>query len=230
MHMPERHVVERVVHRHVDVVDAAELYLVVGALGRHPARRDQLMRDGHVSPHGVYLTCSQRRAHGRRIVVADVRLGKMPAHVARLQKRDEPEIDRAMRVCELDALYGAVVHRRETHALVFQQALRIRDALGRIVVARHRQHANARFGHLGQEGVEQRDRFRARRGLVVDVARHQQRIHPVLARDGHDAVQDEPLVVDHRYAIHPLADVQVGHVQQLQGKPPIQARHPPPPL
>ena len=49
MHMPKRHIVERVVHRHIHVVHAAQFDLIVGAIGRRAARGHQLVRQHNVA-------------------------------------------------------------------------------------------------------------------------------------------------------------------------------------
>ena len=128
--MPERHVVERVVHRHVHVIHAAQLDLVVGAIGRRAVRRHQLVRQHNVAFPLVDVACTQHRTQRGRIVVADFLIGEEPAHVAGLQKRQQPELHRPVLILKLNPLDFARIHRRQANALLLQQPLRIGDALG----------------------------------------------------------------------------------------------------
>ena len=219
--MPERHVVERVVHRHVHVIHAAQLDLVVGAIGRRAVRRHQLVRQHNVAFPLVDIARTQHRTQCGRIVIADSIVGEEPAHVAGLQKRQQPELHRPMLVLKLHPLDFALIHRRQANALLLQQSLRVRDALGRIMVTGDGQHAQTRCHRIGQKRIEHGNRLGARRCLVVDVAGNQQHADLVLLRNIQYLPQNMALIVQHRHAVNALPDMQIGNMQHLHHATPF---------
>ena len=130
MYMPKRHVVERVVYRHVHVIHAAQFDLIVGAIGRRAVRGHQLMRQHNVAFSLVNSARTQHRTQSCRVVVADFLIGEEPTHIAGLQKRQQPELHRPVLILKFHPLNFARVDRRQAHALLFQQPLRVGDALG----------------------------------------------------------------------------------------------------
>ena len=112
-----------------------------------------------------------------------------------------------MFVLKLHPLDCARVHRGQAHALLFQQPLRVGDALGGIVVAGNGQHAQTRRHRVGQKRVEHGDRFGARRCLIVHIAGNQKHADPVLLRNIQYLPQNIALIVQHRHAVNALPDM-----------------------
>ena len=217
--MPQRHVIKRVVHRHIHVIDTAKLDFIIRAIRRNTVCRYQLMRQHDIAHIRINLTRAQHRTQGSRVIVPYFHIGKIPTHIAWLQKRQQPKCHVAPFVFQNNALDLTRIHRRETHALAFQQTLRICDTLRRIMVAGNSKHAKARRHRIGQKRVEHRNSFSAWRRLVVNITSNQKRLNLPLFGNTQDLPQNMPLIIQQRDAIQPLANMQVGHMQQPHGNP-----------
>ncbi len=171
------------------------------------------MRQDNVAPAGIDIAGGQRRTQGLAVAVPNFLVGEEAAHITGLQKRQQPEGSVAVLVLQHHALDPTRVHRRKRNPLMSQKLLRVGDALGRVVVARHGQHAHPRVNNAREEIIEQRHGLSRRRSLVIDVAGDEQRRNLLLDGNAQYLAQNMPLIFQHGNAVDALAHVQIGHVQ-----------------
>ena len=87
----------------------------------------------------------------------------------------------------------------------------------RIVVAADEKDLQLPLGQPAEEVIQQLHRFGRGDGAVVDVAADQNGVGALLIDDQEDLGEDVSLVLQHGEFIDPLAEVQVGEMEQLHG-------------
>ena len=218
----ERHVVKRREHAAVHIVRPAD-----GQLLRAAARAagHELVRHEHVACSRIDVHVRDGGGYGVGVAL-DLRVREPAAHVRGLQKRQQPQVHRPDFVAQHDGRDRAAVDRRDVDAAAAHDPPAEGEPLRRVVVAADEQHWHAARAQLGQKSVEQLDGLGRRHGLVVYVACDQHAVRPLVVQDRENLTQDICLILQHRKAVDPLAEVQVGEVKKFHIGPLLPAAGP----
>ena len=98
---------------------------------------------------------------------------------------------------------------READALVFEDALRVCDAFGGVMISGDRQDLDALACDGGKEPIEQGHRFSGRRAFVIDVSGNDESRDFMLFCDADYLLERETLVFEHVEAVDYLAKMQI---------------------
>ena len=218
----ERHVVKRCEHAAVHIVRPADGQFLRAAA--RPAGHE-LVRHEHVARSRIDVHVRDGFGHGVGVAL-DLRVREPAAHVRGLQKRQQPYGYGAEFVAQHDGRDRAAVDRRDVDAAAVHDPPAEGEPLRRVVVAADEQHWHAARAQLGQKSVEQLDGLGRRHGLVVHVARNQHAVRPLIVQNGEDLPQNICLIFQHRKAVDPLAEMQVGEVKKFHIGPLLPAAGP----
>lgn len=215
------HVVKGVEDRHVHVVRAAHRELLRVA-GEGP--RDELVGHQHVALGRVHLHSADGRGEGVR-VGGDLLVGEHAAHVGGLQKGEQVDADRAELVGQGEGDRFAAVDRGDVDAAALHQPSAEGHALRGVVVSADEEDLEPPFRQTHQKIVQKRHRLRGGDGFVIHVPRDQDPVRLFPVDPVQDAVQNVLLVLQHGEITDPLAQMQVGEMDQFHSRTPPVCTH-----
>ena len=207
------HIVEGVENGHVHVVRPAHGDLLRVAPG---GAGDELVGDQHVPEGGVHPHGSDGRGQGIGVGVRRP-VGKAPADVGWLHEGQEINAHRAVFVRQGDGDHPAVIDGGDVDAPLCHEPSAEGQALRGIVVAADEEDLEVPPSQPDQKVVQQGHRLGGGHRLVVDVPGDEHGVRRLPIHDPEDLVENIPLVLQHGVLIDPLAQVQVGEMEQFHG-------------
>ena len=211
--MPQGDIVEALKHGSVDIVRPADGNLF--GFGTH-GPGDKGVRHQHVPYGSVHLHACDDRAVGGGIV-CDLGVRIMGSHQRRLQEGQQPEADLAETVPQSDRLDRSGEHTGKMHPVRIQNPGCKRDAFGGVVIAADGKHLQATLHQPDQKTVKEDDRFGRGNRLVVEVPGEKHSIRVLGVDDAQALFQNVGLVLHQAELIQPLAQMEVGEMDELHG-------------
>ena len=129
--------------------------------------------------------------------------------MSRLQKRQQPEIHRAVPVGKLQRLNVSIIHRGQMNAGTFHQPAAESQPFRTVMVATDGIYLHLQLRQPAQKFVKQSNRFRRRNTFVVNITAEQDGICFFFLDDAKDLLQNVCLILHHGDFVDPLSDVQV---------------------
>ena len=211
--MAQGHIVKIVKHRGVHVVGASHgnfFRIRPGSPG------DKLVGHQHISLLLMDLQGLHRFPQGL-CVGADLLLRKIPAHMGRLQERQQINIHRAVCILQDHRFHLSAVHRRQMNAASLHEPPPEGQPLRGIVIAADDKNLQFPGGQFPEKPVKKLHRLPGGYGFIVDIPGQQHCLGLFFVYDPQDFLQNEGLVLQHRKFVDPLSQVQVGEMNQFHG-------------
>ena len=214
VNVPQGHVVKGGEHRRVHIVAAAHgniLRITPGGTG------DELV--GH--QHGADVGGDGCVLYGRMQGVgigADGGVREEPPYVGGLEEGQQEDLHRTVGVLQGKGGQRAVVYRGEVDAAAGHEAAAEGHPLRGVVVSADEEYLKMPPGQLHQEFVQQCHCLGGGDGLVVDVSGDEHAVRRLAVRNVQDFFENIALVLQHGKSVDPLAQMQVGEMDELHGK------------
>ena len=170
-----------------------------------------------VAPCGIQPQVADGHPH-RVGVGLHLLLGAVEAHLGRLEEGQQIHVHRAVGVLQGDGADLAGVYRGQVDAAVPHQPAAKGQPLGAVMVAADDEYLGVQPGQAYQELVKQLHGRGGRHGLVIDVPGQQHPIRALLLDPAQGLLQDMGLILQHGETVDPLAQVQVGQMDELHGR------------
>ena len=222
VNVPQGHIVEGVKDSRIHVVRSAHGELLRVAPG---STGDKLMGHQHIADGRIHFHGLNGRRHRVR-VGGDLPLGEAAPDMGGLHKRQQVELHRAVLVGEDHGFHLAVIDRGQVDAAALHEPTTEGHTLRGVVVAADDKNPQLPLGQAHQEVVQQRHRLGGGHRLVVDITGNQHPVRLLPVDDLKDFSQNILLVLQHGKIVDPLAQMQVGEMNQFHSRTPSKAVYP----